>query len=124
MEISSPFNRFYHGVILKQVLEAKDFNGRAITNIQFRAWKDTSTGGALSFDKYVDYEDIEDLKEIFKYLNLNYPIDKEAKSSTTKINSKDLSDHIEWVFKIMGENGIELELIRLEWERILKEATE
>jgi len=122
MEISNPFNRFYHGVVLNQVLNAKDHHGSPITWIQFREWVDTKSGGALRFDKFIDYSDLNDLKQIFKLMNLNYPIDKEDKASTTKISSKDLSDHIGWVLKIMGENGIELDFVHEQWERVLEQA--
>lgn len=122
MSISSNFNRFYHGVVLSQVLNAKDFKGRPVRDIQFREWKDTSTGSALTFYKDEDYYDLDDLKEIFKLMNLNYPIDGDSKESTTTISSKDLSYHIDWVLKIMGENGIELAFIREEWERLLMSA--
>jgi len=113
--ISSSFGRFYHGVVLKQALDAA-------RQIYFREWKDNNTGGCLTFYKYEDYYDLEDLKNIFKLMNLNYPLDADGKTSTTEITSKELSLHIEWVLKIMGENGIELDFIREEWDRILLNA--
>lgn len=122
LQISSQFNRFYHGVVLNQVLNAKDDLGRPVNSIQFRDWKDTNTGGALTFYKHEDYYDIDDLKEIFKVMNLDYPIESDGKVSTKEITQRELSRHIEWVLKIMGENFIELDFVREEWDRILKSA--
>jgi len=122
MKISSQFNRFYFGVVLTQVLNAKDDLKRPIREIQFREWQDTSHGGALTFYKYEDYRDVEDLKEIFKLMNLDYPIMGDSKTSTIEVTSKELSRHIEWVIKIMGENGIELDFIREQWDRLLEQA--
>lgn len=115
MTISNRFNRFYHSAVLKDAFDQA-------RELQFREWKDADTGGALTFYKNEDYYDIDDLKQIFKLMNINYPIDDESKVGTANITSKELSDHIEWVIKIMGQNGIELEFIREEWERTLREA--
>ncbi len=114
MTISQHYNKFYHGVVLKDA-----FN--QARQISFREWKDTDTGGNLIFYKNEDYYDLDDLKQLFKLMNLNYPIEEDSKVSTNEITSKELHDHIEWAIKILGENGIELQFISDEWDRLLKE---
>lgn len=84
---------------------------------------DTRTGGAFKIVKYEDYNDEEDLKQLLKILNLDYPVDedKDEKVSTRYISSKDLVEHVEYVFKIAAHNCIDLDVVREEWERLIKE---
>ena len=112
MEISTQYNRWYHGVLLKQSYDATD-------TIYFSQWMDTNTGGVLHFDKGVDYHDLNDLKQIFKLMNIDYPIDGENKISTTKVDVTVIQRHIEFVIKTLGENSIELDFIRQEWDLLL-----
>ena len=113
-KISSPFNRFYHALLNEAYNKARQ--------ISFREWKDTDTGGCLIFYKHEDYEDMDDLKQIFKLMNLNYEIDGDKKLSTTKIENKKLCDHIEWITKILNENGLEFDHDIEKWERLKLEA--
>jgi hypothetical protein len=69
-----------------------------------------------------DYEDMDDLKQIFKLMNLDYEVDGNKKLSTTKIDNKKLCRHIEWITKILNENGIEFNHDIEKWERLLNEA--
>ena len=115
VDITSHFSRFYHGVVLKQVFD----NSRQVS---FREWKDTNTGGCLIFYRGEDYSAMDELKQIFKLMNLYYPIEEDGKVSTRDITSKELTRHIEFVLKIMGENGILLPFIEDEWERMLQDA--
>ena len=113
-EISSRFNRFYHSLLNEAYQKARQ--------ISFREWKDTNTGGCLIFYKHEDYEDMDDLKQIFKLMNLNYVVDGDKKLSTTKIDNKSLCLHIEWITKILNENGIEFDADIEKWERLKKDA--
>ena len=115
MNISNNFNRFLHGVVLKQCFD----NSRQVS---FRSWKDTTTGGCLIFYRGEDYDTMDELKQLFKLMNLYYPIEEDGKVSTRDITSKELSRHIEFVLKIMGENGILLPFIEEDWDRILQDA--
>ncbi len=112
--ISSPFNRYYHALLNEAFKKARQ--------ISFREWKDTSTGGCLIFYRLEDYEDMDDLKQIFKLMNLNYVVDGDKKLSTTKVDNKMLCLHIEWIVKILNENGLELDADVEKWERIKREA--
>jgi len=114
-QISSNYNRFYHGIVLNDAFTKA-------RQLSFREWEDTNTGTCLIFYKNEDYYDMDDLKQLFKLMNLNYPIEQEGKTSTSNITTKELGEHIEWVIKVMGENGIELDFIREEWDRLMKEA--
>ncbi len=114
MTISQRFNKFYHSAVLKDAFDKA-------RQISFRDWKDTNTGTNLIFYKNEDYDCLDELKQLFKLMNLNYPIEDDGKVSTREITSKELHDHIEWAIKILGENGIELQFIREQWDRLLRE---
>jgi len=115
LTISNQFNKYLHGVVLKQVFD----NSRQVS---FREWLDTNTGGCLIFYKGEDYDTMDELKQLFKLMNLYYPIEEDGKVSTRDITSKELSRHIEFVLKIMGENGVLLPFIEDEWQRLLEQA--
>ena len=115
MEISIQYNRFYHGIALKQAFEAVDY-------IYFADWKDTNTGGVLKFDKWVDYHDIDDLKQLFKLMNISYPVDGDKKLSTTKADPTLIMRHIDFVIRTMGQNSIELQFVKDEWELLKRQA--
>jgi len=115
VEISGAFNRYLHGVVLNQCFT----NSRQIS---FREWLDTNTGGCLIFYRGEDYDTMDELKQIFKLMNLYYPIEEDGKVSTCDITSKELSRHIEFVLKIMGENGVLLPFIEEGWQRLLEQA--
>ena len=68
---------------------------------------------------------MDDLKDLLKLLNLDYPIDEETKNgkeSTVDISNKDLVQHIEFVLRLAGDNGIELDLVREDWEKLMKDS--
>jgi len=115
MTISNQFNKYLHGAVLKQVFD----NSRQVS---FREWLDTNTGGCLIFYKGEDYDTMDELKQLFKLMNLDYPIEEDGKVSTRDITSKELSRHIEFVLKIIGENGVLLPFIEDEWQRLLEQA--
>ena len=114
MKISSQFNRLYHALLNEAFEKARQ--------ISFREWKDTNTGGCLIFYKYEDYDSMDELKQIFKLMNLDYEIDGEDKLSTVDIDNKKLCRHIDWITKILNENAIEFEHDQAEWERLKREA--
>ena len=115
MNISQRFNRYLHGVVLDQCF-------RHSRQVSFREWKDTGTGGCLIFYRDEDYEDMNELKQLFKLMNLDYPIEEDGKVSTRDITSKEMTRHIEFVLKIMAENGTLLPVVEEEWQRLLEQA--
>lgn len=113
MKISNHFNRFYHGVILKEMrdLTVKDEKFLSIaTNIKFRGVNFVFCPARIS---------LETLKQLLKGINLHYP--KNALSepiSTAKISNKDLMQHIEFCIRLLANNGISYKFIEDEWNRI------
>ncbi len=101
MFISSTFNRFYHAILNETFTKARQ--------LSFRQWVDTRTGGAFTFYKYEDYSDMDELKQTLKYMNIDYPTDGDKKMSSRKIDNKQLCNHIDWITKILNENGIEFQ---------------
>ena len=69
---------------------------------------------------------MDDLKDLLKLLNLDYPIDEETKngkeSTVPTLSNKDLVQHIEFVLRLAGDNGIELDLVREDWEKLMKDS--
>ena len=115
MNISIAFNNFYHGPVLTELF-------RRCGTLKFRLWIDSETGGVFEFVKGEHFNDMEDLKQLLKNMNLDYPIEEEDKTSTSEIDSKSLVQHIDFVIAIAGENNISFGFIEDEWERLLNEA--
>ena len=114
--ISSQFNRKYHALLNEAFTKSR--------SISFRQWLDTSTGGCLKFWREEDYTDMDDLKQLMKLMNIDYAIDGEEKLSTTKVDNLQLMRHIDWIRKILNENGIEFQEDVEEWERLKQQAIE
>ncbi len=129
MTITDRFNRFYHAILSEAFTKSR--------SISFREWRDENTNGCLVFYKGEvpdgDYDRVAcpkdtpfkldtSLKTIFKMMNLDYAIDGESKVSTTKIENVQLCRHIEWITKILNENGIEFDHDIEKWERLKQEA--
>ena len=104
MNISSQFNRFYHRAIITEIK-------RINTPISFyNRFKIRFSG--LS---------IKSVKMMLKMLDLNYPRSNGEVISIKDIESKELCEHIEFIFKTLAENSITLKVIEDEWERLLKQ---
>ena len=113
--ISSNFNRFYHSAVLTELF-------KKCGTLKFRLWIDSETGGVFEFVKGEHFNDMDDLKLLLKNMNLDYAVDGDEKLSTTKIDSKALMQHIDFVIALAGENNISFGFIENEWERLLREA--
>ena len=125
MNISNPFNGFYHAILTEAYNKAR--------SISFREWKSDQGNGCLIFHRGEDYDCValpsdvpfeldSSLKTIFKSMNLDYPVDQDKKTSTTKVDNKQLCRHIVFITKILNENGITFNHDDEEWERIKLEA--
>ena len=115
MIINSQFNKFYHGANLNDILR----NARSIT---FREILDTRTNQPFEVFRYEDYHTMDEVKQLFKLMNLDYPNDeKDERLSTKLINNEQLIQHINFIIKTMGESGYEISYIKEEWDRIIGE---
>ena len=114
MNISSAYNRFYHRAVLTELF-------RKANSLKFDGWVDAETGGTLTFVRGENYGDMDELKQILKNMNLDYAIDGDEKVSTSDIDSKALSQHIEWCIRLAGFNGIEFSFVSDEWDRLLSQ---
>jgi len=115
MNISSSFNKFYHSAVLTELF-------RKCGTLKFRLWIDEETGGVFEFVKGEHFNDMDDLKQLLKNMNLDYSVDDDKKISTADIDSKSLMQHIDFCISIAGENNITFGFIEEEWERLLKKA--
>ena len=114
MNISCVFNRKYNFLFNEAFWKAR--------SISFRQWMDTSTGGCLIFWRGEDYADMDELKQIFKLMNIDYAVEGDGKRSTIDVDNRELARHIDWIRKILNENGIEFDEDVEKWERIKNEA--
>lgn len=115
MNISSNYNGFYHGPVLNELLK------KAIV-LTFDDWIDCGTNKPFTFNREEHYSTLDELKQLLKDMNINYAVDGDKKISTKDIDSKALSQHIEWCIRLAGFNGIEFGFIEDEWARLLEQA--
>lgn len=115
MFISPNFNAFYHGPVLTELY-------RRCGALKFSLWIDEETGGTFEFIKGEHFNDVDDLKQLLKNMNLDYAVEEDKKVSTSDIDSKALMQHIDFVIATAGENGISFGFIEEEWERLLNQA--
>jgi hypothetical protein len=110
MKISSFFNRFYHGVVIKQIKQLDNIK----TDINYLGRMFEFSPKQISIDS---------LKQLLKAVNLGYPRDDKGKPlSTIDIENKELLRHIEYLIKLCGNNGDTLQFVEDEWERLKMEA--
>jgi hypothetical protein len=103
MKISRNFNRFYHSVI-------KEFYDKAPLKLK--------TDLGVLYMKQITYNGF---KQILKYINLDYPRDEKSYPlSTRDIGNEKLLQHIEFLIKLAGENGIEFIFVEQEWNLLLR----
>ena len=108
MKISNNFNRFYHSQIkeLFQKIPSK-LKIEGIGTIYIKG---------MTFYTF---------KQMLKLINLDYPRDEAGHPlSTRDISNKELVQHIEFIFKLAAQNGVEMNIIKQEWELLLRRANE
>jgi hypothetical protein len=109
--VSSQFNKFYHSRILTDAF--RKTNAFIIYELV-----DTRTNDYFCILKDRDYYDMDDLKQLFKVLNVNYEATETGQVSTKDIEVKPLLEHIEWVIKLCGENDVILPMVQEDWDRL------
>lgn len=105
MQISNNFNRFFFGVVIKELKNLPplefEFMGKNC-KVNFRALKASS------------------IYQLLKQINKHYPIDENfTKLSTKDITSGQMSQHIQWIERLVSFNGYTFDYVAEEWERIL-----
>ena len=120
MKISTQFQKFFFGVVCPQLKHGA-----------IQRFKETGNGMGYVHPYtneriYFDMRNVDDesVYQFLKLINIGYPRDETGITpiSTKKIDSKMMSDHIKWVERWAGLNGLELEYISKEWEQILLNA--
>lgn len=105
MKISTNFQKFIFGVVLEDL---------------------KNSGGVLEFKEppfkfRCDSISKESIRNLLKHLDFNYPRNENGMPlSYTKLDSKQMSDHITWIERQCAFSGIEMRYIADEWERIIK----
>ena len=111
MLLSTHFNRFFHGVVCKQIKENANYPLR---------YQHPLTG-----DWYlIDMRKVSDdgVYQLLKLVNPDYPkLNNLLPASTKVLTSKHMTDHIQWVERWLGENGVTLPYISEQWDRLLQE---
>ena len=119
MNISKEFQGFFFGTVCPQLRKGA-----------IERFKKTGKGMGYAHPYtnervYFDMRNVE-FKAVYHFLKLvnpNYPKDETGLTplSTTKLDSKTMTEHIHWIERWAGLNGIELQYIRDEWDRLLIE---
>lgn len=105
MKISSNFNRFIFGVVLKDIKSQNMI-------LKFSEPKFIMRTAQISS---------ESLRDLLKHLDFTYPRDSESKPlSYTKLDSKQMTAHIQWIELICSQSGFTLQYISDEWDRLLQ----
>lgn len=111
MKISTHFQKFFFGVVCKQLKEKATYPLRYQHPL-------TKEWYLIDLAKVSD----ENVYQLLKLVNPNYPkLNNLLPASTKVLSSKHLTDHIQWVERWVAENGIEMPYITQEWEKLLKE---
>ena len=104
MQLSSAYNRFIHGVVYKELHSIqkpiKVFDGKFI----FRP-------SGLTYNS---------VKQLLKHLDLNYPREGNKVKSITKLTTQEMSEHLEFITLLLGENGITQKHIEEEFKRLME----
>lgn len=104
MRISIQFNRFIFGVVLEELRKPN-------ITLQFDEPKFKFRTSSITK---------ESMRELLKHLDLSYPRDTESKPlSYTKLDSKQMSDHVAWIEMIAGQSGVSFGYIESEWSRLM-----
>lgn len=104
-KISSNLMRFLFGVVLEDLKQS---------------------GGVLVFQdpqfKFkVECLSKDTIRNLLKHLDFSYPRNENGVPlSYTKLDSKQMTRHIEWIERQCAFSGIEMRYISQEWERLLK----
>ena len=120
MKISTHFQRFFFGVVCPQLKEGavKRFKetGKGM------GYRNPYTNETIYFDMRQVSDDA--VYQFLKLVNPNYPRDEThiTPLSTTLIDTETMTAHIQWVERWAGLNGLELQYITDEWNRLLLEA--
>ena len=111
MLISTHFNRFFHGVVIKQLKEQSKYPLR---------YQHPYSGEWFLLDLSKISDD--GVYQFLKLINPDYPkLNGILPASTKVLSTKMMSDHIKWIELLAMENGIELKYISDEWDRLLEE---
>lgn len=107
MNISSNFQKFFFGVVCKEIKKLPPMKIKFMgewSMINFRMVKSES------------------IYQILKQLNKNYPLAEDGKKlSTTKLNSKQMTDHILWIERVVSFNGFTFKYVSDEWSRLIEQ---
>ena len=112
MNISTAFNRFYHSAVLTELFKKAN-------SLKFNEWIDAESGEVLTFIRGEHYNEMDELKQILKNMNLDYSVDEDKKVSTRDIDSKALMQHIDFCISLAALNGISFGFVEDEWKRLL-----
>lgn len=107
MVISYKFQKFFFGVVCKELKKLPPMKIRFMgewSMINFKQVKSKS------------------IYQILKQLNKNYPVDEnKSKLSTKHMTSIQMTEHIQWIERMVSFNGHTFDYVSQEWEQLLKE---
>lgn len=120
MKISTHFQKFFFGVVCPQLKQGA---------IDRFVKTGKGMGYANPFTKERYYFDMRKINDeavylFLKLVNPDYPKDESGLTpvSTTLIDTETMTNHIKWIERWAGLNGLELQYIADEWEELLAKA--
>lgn len=120
MKISTHFQKFFFGVVCPQLKQGA---------IERFVKTGKGMGYVNPFTKERYYFDMRKIKDesvylFLKLVNPNYPKDESGLTpiSTTQIDTETMTNHIKWIERWAGLNGLEMQYIADEWEELLVKA--
>jgi len=80
-----------------------------------------SDGNPFNIQKGEDYNDMNELKQLLKMFNYQYPNDnEEKKKSTCELTTEELLNHAKFIEEICNSNNIDIALFKEEAERFIE----
>lgn len=120
MKISTQFSRFFFGVVCPQLKQGAV--KRFIETGKGMGYRNPYTHKTVYFDMRQIGDDA--VYQFLKLINPDYPRDDThiTPLSTKLIDTDIMTSHIKWIERWAGLNGLELQYIADEWEKLLLEA--
>ena len=112
MKISLQFSNFFFGVVCKQLKKQAKYPLRYQHPLT-KEWY------------LIDLTKVSDgaVYQLLKLINPNYPKLNDLLPASTKVlTEKHLTAHIQWIERLASDNGITLNYISEEWDKLLAEA--
>jgi hypothetical protein len=118
LKVSRSFNRYYHAILREIVSSNKPLKIVRFNDKTYNFEKVLIGHDELIVVPEKDFNTLDDLKQLLKHLDSSYPRSKENGEpiSTKDLTNKELLLHVSVIEHMCRESGIELDIIRGQYE--------